>query len=895
VVVATANPTDLLNASITTNLAAGGYFIRILGTGKGVVTGTGYSNYGSIGAYTLAGTIPGGRSGPPVITSPDSVTTEINVALSYQITATNDPDSYAITGTLPQGVTFNPTTALISGTPTEIGTFPITVSATNPVGVGTKNVSIIVTPTPPPNLHPTKPTGWDDQIVVSTAIGTHTNNSPIESDDPLFFDFAVTNDGSLPTEQAFACDLLIDGQLRATFTIPAPFNVGTVTEVNDIDVGTLSVGQHTLTLKIDSGNTVAEITEVDNIYERTINVLIPQLPNLVPFKPASWSDRVVISNVTGTSTDSPALRTDQTLYADVAVVNDGPVTASTTFTTQVFLDGQLHTTFTTNPPLATNIVGFLTDINLGQLASGLHTVRVRTDADATISEVSELDNDFLKTFFVEPAGAANLGFFKPNGWSNSVVISRVSGTRTDTPIVTTADNLYVDFTALSNGTLAVNQAWVGKVFVDDVETVSVNFPASLPPNFTVEGTDLTIGQLTAGTHTIRVVLDATSAVGETNETPNDNETIRTVTVVAPPPNPGAASYSGVIRSAPGTSTTLEKFGLANVKVSANGGFTAKVTAGSSKFSVKGSLAGNGESAFGRGAEATASLSRKGGNPLQIDFRVGGEPGKEQLVGELTESGLAFAAFTADRVQNPPANLLGKYTAVFPPKSPGDQGLAANLFPQGFGIGFLTVSNNGVAKMTGTLADGAKFSFSNPIVTGNEWPFHLLVNKGSEIVNGTVTFREQPDISDFDGIDLTWVKLEDLSSPAYSGGWPQGIRLDLLGSKYIRGRSEPALPWLGPITGTGHAEVRLSGAGLTATQVAAVNVDPKGKVTAVNSAIPGLKMNISSKTGALTGEFQHPVTGAKTKIYGAAFDAQKFANGFFLSGGESGPQTLTPKP
>jgi hypothetical protein len=901
VVVGSSNPIGALNGAITANIPAGGYFIRIRGTGEGQVLGTGYSNYGSIGLYTLTGTIPGGRSGPPVITSPASVTVEINQQLDYQITATNDPDSYNVTGALPAGVTFNASTALISGIPTEIGTFPIVVSATNPVGTGTKNVSIIVIPTPPPNLHTVKPAGWDDNIVISTVTGDHTNAAVIESDDNVYMDFAVTNDGSLPTEVPFVCDLLIDGQLRATFPIPFPFDVGATTEVNDIDVGTLSIGQHTVQVKVDSGNTVVEIDETDNDYQRSVTAIVPQLPNIIPFKPASWTDRVVVSNVQGTSTDSAVLRTDNTLYVDVAVVNDGPVTATDTFTTMVFLDGQLFTTFTTDPPLAQNIVGFKTDINIGQLDSGLHTIRVRTDSDLNITEVSELDNDYLKPFFVQPAGAANLGFFKPSGWSGSVVVSRVSGTRTDTQTVTTADNLYVDFTALSNGTLTINQPWTAKVFVDDVDTASVNFTSSLPPNFTVEGDDLSIGKLSAGQHTIRVVLDAANSVGETNETPNDNEVTRVINVIAPPTSPGPAVYSGVIRAANGT-PALDKFGLASVKVSSGGGFTAKLSSGPNKFSVKGALDGSGESAFGKGnsSTATALLNRKGASPLQLDFRIAGSAGKEQLQGELTDNGLAFASFTADRAiyssKSPaPPLLVGKFTALFPAKSPGDQGLAANLYPQGFGIGFVTVSKDGMAKFEGTLADGSKFTFSNPIVADNQLPFHLLVSKGTEIVNGTIAFREQTGISDFDASDLVWIKLQELSSPSYTGGWPQGIKVDVIGSKYTRAKGQSALPWLGAVTGAGNAQVKFTGAGLTSAQTASVNVDPKGKVAVVNSAVPGLKLSLSTKTGSLTGEFQHPVSGAKTKFYGAAFDLQSVANGFFLNQLQSGAQTLTPAP
>ncbi|HBL44740.1 MAG TPA: hypothetical protein DDZ90_15240, partial [Planctomycetaceae bacterium] len=48
----TSNPTGALNASFT-GLAAGTYFVSIEGTGEGSVSGTGYSDYGSLGQYTV--------------------------------------------------------------------------------------------------------------------------------------------------------------------------------------------------------------------------------------------------------------------------------------------------------------------------------------------------------------------------------------------------------------------------------------------------------------------------------------------------------------------------------------------------------------------------------------------------------------------------------------------------------------------------------------------------------------------------------------------------------------------------------------------------------------------------------------------------------------------------
>ncbi len=59
-VLAQNNVFNVLDASITATLSAGTYYLRISGSGAGSPLTSGYSSYGSIGAYTFTGTVPGG-------------------------------------------------------------------------------------------------------------------------------------------------------------------------------------------------------------------------------------------------------------------------------------------------------------------------------------------------------------------------------------------------------------------------------------------------------------------------------------------------------------------------------------------------------------------------------------------------------------------------------------------------------------------------------------------------------------------------------------------------------------------------------------------------------------------------------------------------------------------
>jgi hypothetical protein len=57
-VIASANPDTLTDASVSASLAAGTYYLRISGAGRGDVLADGYSNYASIGQYTITGNAP---------------------------------------------------------------------------------------------------------------------------------------------------------------------------------------------------------------------------------------------------------------------------------------------------------------------------------------------------------------------------------------------------------------------------------------------------------------------------------------------------------------------------------------------------------------------------------------------------------------------------------------------------------------------------------------------------------------------------------------------------------------------------------------------------------------------------------------------------------------------
>jgi len=91
---ASANPVDSLPASLSPSLAASGtYYVTVQGVGKGDPLGTGYTDYGSLGVYSVSVSATPAASQPPVAVAsatPTSGTAPLNVAFSSA--GSSDPD-----------------------------------------------------------------------------------------------------------------------------------------------------------------------------------------------------------------------------------------------------------------------------------------------------------------------------------------------------------------------------------------------------------------------------------------------------------------------------------------------------------------------------------------------------------------------------------------------------------------------------------------------------------------------------------------------------------------------------------------------------------------------------------------------------------------------------------
>lgn len=129
-------------------------------------------------------------------------------------------------------------------------------------------------------------------------------------------------------------------------------------------------------------------------------------------------------------------------------------------------------------------------------------------------------------------GGPNLKFYNP-GWTEDVILSNSTDNNTDRTSFGTGETIYVDLAPWNSGTIPVPSDWSVRIYVDGVQKFSrVNGPGLGANTYYNDYLDLSLGTLTAGTHTVRVVVDVLNDIGETDESVADNERTRTITVTS---------------------------------------------------------------------------------------------------------------------------------------------------------------------------------------------------------------------------------------------------------------------------------------------------------------------------------------------------------------------------
>lgn len=152
--ISTHNPSGLA-ASINTNLSNGTYFVSVDGTGAGTSPSTGYSDYASLGHYSISGTIPAGsgNQSPVVsITSPANGATFTNPAnITINANASDSDGSVTKVEFFNGSVKLGEDTSApytYSWTNVSTGTYNLTAKATDNAGATTTSAAVSITVNP---------------------------------------------------------------------------------------------------------------------------------------------------------------------------------------------------------------------------------------------------------------------------------------------------------------------------------------------------------------------------------------------------------------------------------------------------------------------------------------------------------------------------------------------------------------------------------------------------------------------------------------------------------------------------------------------------------------------------------------------------------------------------
>jgi uncharacterized repeat protein (TIGR01451 family) len=344
-------------------------------------------------------------------------------------------------------------------------------------------------------------------VIVSTVAGTDTDAATINATQPIFVDVAMNNGGNGPASQAFTTELYLDGVLQRTFAQLLPIAPGATARNVDVTLGPLSAGQHTLRVRVDAGTSVPETNEADNELVRTFTVLPGPAPNLTP-------GSIVVSNTTGTTTDTPLFQVTDSVFVDFSLTNNGQLVTGVASTADVFLDNALVSQKTISATLGVGQSAGAVDFPLGSLAAGSHTIRVVLDSGNVLAESNEADNEFTKTFAVNAAptiaGLSNVTINEDDSTgpipftvgdvetpAANLVVNAMSSVPTFTVLVAgtgAARNVTVTPPANANGsatiTVTVQDGTGGQTSGSFMLTVN---PVNDPPSFTASG-DVTVAE-----------------------------------------------------------------------------------------------------------------------------------------------------------------------------------------------------------------------------------------------------------------------------------------------------------------------------------------------------------------------------------------------------------------
>lgn len=358
-----------------------------------------------------------------------------------------------------------------------------------------------------------------------------------------------------------------------------------------------------------------------------------------------------------------------------------------------------------------------------------------------------------------------------------------------------------------------------------------------------------------------------------------------------------ADFLGLLHPSDSTSISNSTVGfLRGTLTTAGGSMSGKIHMDGVAQSFVALVFGNGNVTFKVGRDTFTGLEFAGRmltmsytpGVLHLQVTSGAEESEGQAVPAIysATAPVPGALLNRSAKDGQPINQ-GYFTFVLPSKAQ-EPPLPLNSYPQGAGYGTLILSNTGLLKVAGTLADGTKLAASSALVAGDASPlFAQILTPGTTTkalggsLGGTLVFDPLNADGDVSGEDLLWLRpavteTATLATQIYTHGWPDGIRVDATGALYFAALNVQTgldLPAPAP---DGNAMLSFIGGRLAET-ITKSNFNISGNIfTKIPSTDRTFSLTLTPKTGFFSGKF--------TPNWPSASTTQPSFNGVLLQKG-----------
>ncbi len=261
--------------------------------------------------------------------------------------------------------------------------------------------------------------------------------------------------------------------------------------------------------------------------------------NVAPFTQVGWRLPLIAAGAPGPRSDAE-LSVDGDTYLSWAVINNSPNSIDYPFFIDVYLDDVLVERWTTNDLGANRYIN-LTDWDelpsRLDLQPGVHTLKLVADSTDLVPETDESDNVFELEYTwlpsesavamptLTPAKLPDLAPSTPDGWGGSLIATSYAGDRVD-GLLSVDVPTYILYGFQNLGLASIPEHVTVYLYFDDI-LVSVQEGDGLLSEESTGSSEwgelLNMTRVTPGTHKIRVEIDVTDAVLESNERNNTIE------------------------------------------------------------------------------------------------------------------------------------------------------------------------------------------------------------------------------------------------------------------------------------------------------------------------------------------------------------------------------------